>query len=262
MPPTEAPGDNLAELDDDLRNAVLAEARLEDIETVAYIDLDQAGRYIEGCLVLACERLGWFRREDDRWESEWRQLSELSEAELVEGLGVNLLRLHAAGKIVGDYRCSMRHAKDLARLHRRLERILAGREEAEGAEGWGGEEGKGLRCEQCGRVLPAWSDFCPSCMSRRKVLSRLMDFVKPYKWHVAAGMALMITVTGLQLCMPLLYRPIIDEGLGGHFGGEPNWQLFVRYVGLFTGAMVMSIILSTVMRRIVAKMGVCVGRDV
>ena len=265
MPPAERAGANLTQLDDDLRDAITAEVQADDIDAVAYVDLDQAGRYIKGCLVLAAGRFAWFSQPDDRWESEWHELSELDRAELIEGLGVNLLRLHAEDKIVGDYRCSLRHAKELARLHRKLERILAGRDEAEGGEGSVGPEGeggKGLRCEKCGRVLPSWSEFCPSCMSRRKVLSRLLDFVKPYKWRVAAAMGLMLLVTLVQLCMPILRKPMIDEGLGGDFGGPPDWHLFVGYVALFAGAMVVSIVLGTVMQRTVAKMGAQVGRDV
>ncbi len=265
MPPPDEPRDNLAQLDTALRQAIEDQVSPDDIDTVASADLDQAGHYIQGCLVLTAERLGWFSGEEDRWESEWHELSELSEAELIEGLGVNLLRLHGDGKIVGDYRCSLRHAKDLAGLHRKLERVIAGRDEGEGGEGFagvGGEEGKGLRCETCGRVLPAWSDFCPSCMSRRKVLSRLFDFVKPYKWRVVIAAVLMLCVTLLQLALPLLRKPMIDKGLGGDFESPPDWPLFVRYVTLFAGSILVSLVIGTAMRRIVAKMGAMVGRDV
>ena len=53
---------------------------------------------------------------------------------------------------------------------------------------------KKIRCETCSRVIPPWSDHCPACMSKRKVLGRLLDFVKPYKKRAIIGIVMALIV--------------------------------------------------------------------
>ena len=106
---------------------------------------------------------------------------------IVEGLGMNLLRLLADGKAVGEFRFTLRQAREVAKLQRRLERQIEGKEEEAAEAGKPRGEEKKIRCDKCGRVIPPWSEVCPACLSRRKVLSRLLDFVKPYKWLAIVG---------------------------------------------------------------------------
>jgi len=264
MSSPEQAADQLASLDDDLRDVIAAKVPPGDIEAVAQVDLDQTGRYIKGCLVLTRKRIGAFSKPDGLWGGGWRELTELERSELIEGLGVKLLRLHADGKIVGDYRCSLRHAKELARLHRRLERILAGREEPDTAEPAAPpvEEGRRLRCEKCGRVLPPWSDFCPSCMCRRKVLSRLFDFIKPHKLQAALAALTALVLALVSLAKPALIRPMIDKGLGGDLGRAPNWSIFLFYMTVLAALVIVSTIGGGAQSRLTARLGAQVARDI
>ena len=49
-----------------------------------------------------------------------------------------------------------------------------------------------LKCDKCGRPIPAWSEFCPACTSKRKILLRVTDFVKPYKRRAIVGMSMAV----------------------------------------------------------------------
>ena len=117
---------------------------------------------------------------------------------------MSVLRLIANDAIVAEYRFTLRHAREVAKLHRRMERQLDGKGESEAPfEGPKADEKK-VRCEKCDRVIPPWSEVCPACTSRRQVLSRLLDYVKPYRARAIGGFVLAILVTAAGLVRPWL----------------------------------------------------------
>jgi len=254
----ESPLDHLPQ---PLLRRIEADLGTEAVRAFAHYDLSDTGRYIDGCLVLADDRLGYFVDRDGRWEGRWFSLGEFTDARIVEGLGMGLLRLLSDGKIAAEFRFTMRHAKAVAKLHRQMERQMGDtavrNEIAEPVR----KDQKKLRCEKCGRVIPPWSEFCPACTSRRKVLFRLLDFVKGHKGRVMVGAALALTVTGMGLVRPWLTKPMINEGLGSKTG-SPDWPLFREYVFIMAGLILGSAILGGVQRRLMAGLGSRVARNI
>ena len=257
------PGNNqtdpLANLPSDLRARIEAHVPPGKVRLTAQTDLDERGSYAEGYLVLAGDELGHFRHEDGQWTPRWQAIKKLSEAKVVDGLGVNCLRLLTDGKVAGEFRFTLRYAREVAKLHRLLERLIEGKVD-QGPEDDGEPSHpheKKLRCEKCGRVIPPWSDFCPACMSSRKVLSRLLHFVRPYRWRAVAGATTAIALTGVSLVRPLLTRPMIDQGLG-----KGNFPLLLIYVGVMAGLLVVGSVGGALQRRLMAKLGSRVARDI
>jgi ATP-binding cassette subfamily B protein len=218
--------------------------------------------YVDGYLILTNSKLGYLVRADGNWQAQWHDLADLCEARIVEGLGINSLRLLADGRVAAEYHFTLRHAKSVAKLHRRLERQLEGKEgeHAEAPEPKHFEEKK-LRCDKCGRVIPPWSEFCPACTSRRKVLLRLLDFVRPYKSRAIIGAIAAILMALVALMQPMLTRPMLDEGLGAG-GGKPDFTIFVSYVLALTGLILLGTILRGLESRLMAGLGSRVARDV
>jgi len=70
------------------------------------------------------------------------------------------------------------------------------------------------RCPKCGRVIPPWLSTCPVCMSKRKVISRLLRYTRPHLRLAAAGFLLAILFTLLNLLPPYLMKILIDEAIG------------------------------------------------
>jgi len=248
-------------LPDELHPRLKRDLGTENIRAAAAFDLDGSGKYIEGYLVLTANRLGQYVRSDDQWESRWLGADTFDEAKLIEGLGMGLLRLLSGGERTEEFRFTRRHAKAMARLHRQLERQIEGKTgEADAFEETKRPDEKKLRCEKCGQVIPAWSETCPACTSRRKILFRLLDYVKPYKVRVAAAIALAATILAAQLAQPWLRKPMIDKGLGmGE--GDANWQLFVFFWGLWGALILFSSGLQAIQIRVQAKLGAYVGKD-
>ena len=232
----------------------------------APFDLDEDGRYLEGYLVLTEDQLGAFWRasdDGDEWTARWHGLDKLGEAKVIDGLGVNVLRLLADDKMVAEYRYTLRHAKAVAKLQRRLEHHLKdeenGEEPPDEAER---PDEKKLRCDKCGRVIPAWTERCPACTSRRKILFRLLDFVRPHKWRMIVGLLLAVAGTAMGIAQPILTKPMIDKGLGGTAGFQPDLRLFLTYLSFFAGLLVLSNIGGAIQRRLVFRLGTMVSTGI
>ncbi len=254
--------DHLARVPEGLRELVQREVPLEEVLAWAPHDLNHEGMYLRGYLALSSGRLGTFHKRDGAWEGKWLKVRPEHEALLTEGLGMGVLRLLRDDSVVQEWRFTRRHAKEVAELHRQLERQISGKE-AEVPDGKPpGEQEKKIRCEKCGRVIPSWSEICPACLSKRKVLSRLLDFVKPYKWSAGTGFVLAVLVTGAMLARPFLQKPMVNRGLGMEKGVQPDYGTLVFYVLVMSGLMLFSAVGGAVRQRILARLGSRIARDI
>ena len=228
----------------------------------AQFDLDEHGRYVEAYLVLTDGRLGSYVRENGGWGARWLDVGKYNKAAIVEGLGMQLLRLLSDGKRAEEFRFTMRHAKEMARLHRQLEKQMEGQEMSfEPLIEHARPDEKKIRCEKCGRVIPPWAETCPACMSRRRILVRLVGYVKPYWGRALVGILLSLVILGFQLVQPCLYRPMVDKGLLGQATGAPDLSLFFKLLGLWAGLIVASLVIEAVQNWLMAILGATIARD-
>ena len=236
-----------------------------DVRASAPFDLDRGGRYADGYLVLSEAKLGAFVRSDGRWLGQWIAIGSIEAAEIIEGLGVHLLRVLADGKVLAEFRCTLRHAKAVAKLGRRLEHHVGGKDDDKPVEpppeGPSHDEKK-VRCEACGRIIPAWSEFCPACTSRRKVLSRLLDFAKPYRWQAILGFVLAVSIVAMALARQYQIKPMFDRGLGLGKGARPDYGVWMFFVGIWAVLMVVEIVTNAMRQRLLARLGSRIARDV
>jgi ATP-binding cassette subfamily B protein len=258
----ESPIDVLGHLPKELGEQIRSEAAPENVEVAARFDLDEHGRYAEGYLVLTEKRLGTYRRRDGAASGEWRRLGGVSSAVIVEGLGMGVLRLIANDALLAEYRFTLRYAKEVAKLHRQMERRMGGKGEAEAAGERPKPDEKKVRCEKCDRVIPPWSEVCPGCTSRRKVLSRLLDYVKPYRARAIIGFALAVLVTVAGLVRPILNKPILDDALDvSHAGKNASYHLLLIYIFVLAGLMLFGAIAGALKERVMAVLGASIARD-
>jgi ATP-binding cassette subfamily B protein len=69
------------------------------------------------------------------------------------------------------------------------------------------------RCPRCNLVLPEDTKVCPACLNKRKVLARVLAYIRPYWKQAAAVWVLMLAGTALSLVPPYLVRPLTDRVL-------------------------------------------------
>ena len=116
-----ANGDLLGHLPEDLRTAILADVRTGDLQAHAAHDLDEQGNYFQGHLLLTDSSLGDYRLSDGRWSGQWRDLAGADSRESSRALAWACCRLAGGGKVMAEYRFSLRHSREVARLQRRLD---------------------------------------------------------------------------------------------------------------------------------------------
>jgi len=82
------------------------------------------------------------------------------------------------------------------------------------------------------------------------LLRRVLDYARPYWWHIAGILALILVTTGLGLLTPLIFRDLIDNALTNGDGNRLNWLA----LGL-VAIPVISGLIAVVQRRLNAAVG-------
>src|SRR5438034_4399848 len=122
------------------------------------LDLDDANRYARRHVVLTDNDL--ITVADGTPHS--LSISRIQEANIVEGLGVDRLRVLSDGKVAAELRYTHRHRRGMTRLHRKLARRLPRKEGEEAPPEWldtverQAEEKE--RCPKCGELIPAYAE--------------------------------------------------------------------------------------------------------
>ncbi len=68
-----------------------------------------------------------------------------------------------------------------------------------------------LVCPKCGRAYRRGSQTCLECFSKTKMIGRLWDVAKPYKWYIFASMAIFVISSCVNLIIPDITRRVTDD---------------------------------------------------
>lgn len=66
-------------------------------------------------------------------------------------------------------------------------------------------------CPKCGQRLPTAGEFCPRCIPRKAILTRLGQMLWPYRWSAFGMCSLMLVAVAMELAPPMLQRYLIDD---------------------------------------------------
>ena len=113
---------------------------------------------------------------------------------------------------------------------------------------------KKIRCETCGRPIPRWSDVCPNCVEKGKLIFRLLKYAVPF-WKISIpALLIMLVIRLVDLYPPILSKQLIDDLLVpaamALAGGQPidpgAFGQLVTIVLLMVGAHVFTAVFSAV----------------
>jgi ATP-binding cassette subfamily B protein len=220
-------------------------------------DLDETNQYARGHAVLTDRALHSIRGSDVASVS----LAEIEEAKVVEGLGVDRLRVVVGGRVAAELRYSHRYRRGMTRLHRKLERRLP-RKDGEAAppdwlENVEREAEKSDHCPRCGQLIPAYAEgVCPQCQQTRRILWRLLDVATPYRKKIWLALSLTIVVSVLAALPAVFNRYLVDDAI---LKGNVRSLLF--WSGLLLVTVLVSEFLGGLRTRILARMGTMITRD-
>ena len=220
-------------------------------------DLDDANRYARRHAVLTDRQL--LVVSDGSTSA--TPLARIAEAKIVEGLGVDRLRLIVDGKVAADLRYTHRHRRGMTRLHRKLERRLPRKDGAEAPPEWleqvEREAEKSDHCPRCGNLIPAYAEgVCPTCQQTRKILWRLLDVARPYRTRVWVALGLTLCVSCLAALPAIFNRYLIDDAIL-----NASLRKLFFWSSLLLGTVLVSEFLGGLRTRILAQMGTWITRD-
>jgi len=213
----------------------------ENVKATAMADIDRTGRYGERWVFLTKKRLIVLEKDGEiSFEIPVRKVESLEVREFT-GSGI-LISENEKGEYIDVARFSKTQSKDFLLVARQAIEILRINGNGNGKNGNGkngnsvflnGEEVEGVlednsRCPKCGRALPRNSTVCPHCIQKRKVMRRLLGYVRPY-WRVAAlSLSMTVAVTLLALVPPLLLGSLIDKITALYYGESASRAFLVR----------------------------------
>lgn len=99
------------------------------------------------------------------------------------------------------------------------------------------------RCQKCGRVLPMWSDTCPRCVDKRKVLRRIMTYSTPYWPYMVLAILLSLIGATTALIPTYLSKPLTDKVLAPRPPEVAHADLLVPILGAMLGVRLVSMLL-------------------
>ncbi len=206
------------------------ERRLMAIEA----DMTLDGRYAERWFVATDRRLAVLAWEDGAARVEREvPLSAVQRVRLRDFIGGGSLEAITETEAVQLVRFSRTVAPKVARAYHVLRRLAADQEQEAGKRrGESRHAPRAFRCPNCGRALSAWSEVCPFCMERGKLLARLLSYLRPYKALAITGLLLTLTFSVLSLLPAYVTKRLIDDVLlTGYLPGL--WLVLLALLGIY-----------------------------
>jgi ATP-binding cassette subfamily B protein len=220
-------------------------------QAVLCTDIGPDGRFGEEWLVVADSRLITLA-ECNGAAAVGRDipLSDITEVKLANLVGAGTLQAVVRGLPVDIVRFSNSLSRDFGIAARLLNKLV---KDGQLPEHKGDEEHR--FCARCGRPLLEYSKVCPFCVSAGRTTLRLIEYLKPYKWRVAAILTLMFSAVGTMLLAPYLAKRLIDDVFRS--GLEHAWMLLPLFL-----ALVGAHLLGTVIHMIHGRLSAYVGHHV
>lgn len=251
----------------ELRSRLNGELAAANIIAWAKYDLDDHNQYAERFAVLTDKDLHLLAGDATRTIA----LAHITEAVVVEGLGVDRLNLAARDENLAELRYTRRCRREMTRLHRKIERRIPRKDGSEIPPDWletveRQAEAKEY-CRTCGGAIPAYAEgVCPRCQQTRKVLWRLLDVAKPYRARVWAALALTLLYTGLATLPAIFLRYLVATAVEPPRASE-HLTIDQRVMNLFwwSGAIVAAIVVMQAVGmgrlQLLTSLGTRIARD-
>lgn len=197
----------------------------EGIELVFITDLSLDGRYSRELIVVTGKRiLNLSSPEEPFFTGLAVELEDVRDMVLRQLTGNNILKISGREGSLEILRCTPALRMDLNDFMRELDELLQERFNRESMMETLRHAGRGQQnikyCPKCGKAVPHWRNYCPECLDKRKLLLRLLSYVRPYLLVFILAFILLGAVTFLSLLPPLLNRNLVDDVIVPAIGAE------------------------------------------
>ena len=141
-------------------------------------------------------------------------LRDLEEIQVRHLYGNGVVEVKTKNRTVDLLRFSRSYADKMESTARELSRLvreICGYDIKMNISEESGEQTSINRCMNCGKSIPFDMRICPKCIQKRKTLSRLLIYVKPYTSLAVAALLLAITGTVIQMVPQYLTKIMVDD---------------------------------------------------
>jgi len=181
-------------------------------------DINSRNLFGKTWLVVASRQLLVFDPENQSDPLVKISLDEIEDIEIRRYVGNNALILKVNGRDVKVLRFTSRVLPKFKLLAKRLSELCfygsQNHTVRESSHLKGSLMREQRRCPKCGKVIPPWLSNCPLCIKKRKVMLRLLRYIRSYLHLAVAGFFLAAFSTFLNLLPPYLMKMLIDDAIG------------------------------------------------
>ena len=214
-----------APLYDRIRNILEEGKGGEEPELVFITDLSIEGNYAEELIVVTERRiLNLSSPEEPILRGLAIDLEDIDNIDLRQLTGNNILKISSRTGSLEIMRCTPALLMDLKDFLKNLDELLQQRYQKESFAENIRLSGRGQQnikyCAKCARVIPPGRNFCEDCLDKRKLLLRLLSYVRPYLLVFIVAFLMLGAVTFISLLPPLVNRTLIDDVIVPAIGAE------------------------------------------
>ena len=195
----------------DLVKSVMSEG--ETIYFYVISDVVLGSRYGESFVAVTSEQLVSY--DEIREEKLLTfKISDIEKAEVKRMYGNALFRVKTGGKIIELNKCSYSVTENFDNIAQYINDINEGKDRQDLIEAVReAYEKRQLYCPKCGARLPYKNAPCIKCADKKKILGRILGYVKPHILLLIVALIMAVITTITNLVPPLLTAQLVDDTL-------------------------------------------------
>ena len=195
----------------DLVKSVMSEG--ETIYFYVISDVVLGSRYGESFVAVTSEQLVSY--DEIREEKLLTfKISDIEKAEVKRMYGNALFRVKTGGKIIELNKCSYSVTENFDNIAQYINDLNEGKDRQDLIETVReAYEKRQLYCPKCGARLPYKNAPCIKCADKKKILGRILGYVKPHILLLIVALIMAVITTITNLVPPLLTAQLVDDTL-------------------------------------------------
>ncbi len=193
-------------------------------------DLDYRGEYAQRWLVATDERVSLFDIQDGRAvEERGFDVADIRSAAVDGRVGSGFLLVEMEDESHEELaRFSYNSGRKFGRVASKIKQLAERGEFVITPD----DEKEDGRCPECGNVKSRHMVVCPRCLSKGAALKRILLMMVPYWPMTLAAVLIMLVGVGMDLFIPQITQPFIDDVLSNAPGRTPWFASLTAWLGV------------------------------